>query len=322
MTKKPWLSILIPTYNGKDHLPYALNSVLDQGDNDVECIVIDDGSTDDTLSIINKYQEKIPMKVVQRGRTGNWVANTNHALSLATGEYVCFLHQDDVWLKDRLTVMRGLTRKFPEIVLFINPSYFLDNEGNIIGLWRCPLPKYPRIINSNLMITNLLVQNFIAMPAPIIKRETAMLVHGLDETLWYTADWDFWLKVAACGDALYYRKPLSGFRVHSNSQTINRSSRLREFREQLNIVYNKHLQNWSAPKNKKDKIIKIAKFSIEVNSAMAGLVHQEFRDHLKLAISFLLLGPINVFRYFQISRITERVTARLRAQLAFPHLKR
>ena len=49
------------------------------------------------------YKDRLPIKVLQRERQGNWVANTNYALSLAIGEYVCFLHQDDHWVKDRLT---------------------------------------------------------------------------------------------------------------------------------------------------------------------------------------------------------------------------
>ena len=57
--KQPWLSIIIPTYNGQKYLAATLDSVVVQGDNNIECIVIDDGSTDDTLAIAKSYQVEV-----------------------------------------------------------------------------------------------------------------------------------------------------------------------------------------------------------------------------------------------------------------------
>lgn len=99
MIQKPWLSVIIPTYNGSKYLAAALNSVVVQEESGLECVVIDDGSTDDTLAIVESYQDKLNIKLITKGRQGNWVANTNHALTEATGKYACFLHQDDLWLQ-------------------------------------------------------------------------------------------------------------------------------------------------------------------------------------------------------------------------------
>ena len=99
---EPWLSVLMPTYNGEVHLTYALNSIIAQKDPNMECIVVDDGSTDATFSILNTYQDKLSITILQHKRQGNWVASTNYALSFARGKYVCFLHQDDFWFKNRL----------------------------------------------------------------------------------------------------------------------------------------------------------------------------------------------------------------------------
>jgi glycosyltransferase involved in cell wall biosynthesis len=315
-TSKPWLSVIIPTYNGGKYLPATLDSIIAQNDLSVECIVIDDGSTDDTLLVLDHAKDKIPMQIYQFQRQGNWVANTNYALSVAQSDYMCFLHQDDIWLDNRLQVMKNLIEQFPEVAFFLHSSYYLDTNGDSLGLWRCPLPSYPNVTTSKAMIEKLLIQNFVSIPAPIFKRDIALRVDGLDERLWYSADWDFWLKIANYSDVIYYPKPLSGFRIHPESQTIVRSSYLQDFRRQLDIVYEKHLASWDVPEFKKRRINKIARFSIEVNSALAGFVHERTLAYLRLATSFILLGPLKAYLYIKVSRIIERVSARLKAQLA------
>jgi len=316
MNKEPWLSILMPIYNGEAFLTYALDSIILQRDDNIECIVIDGESTDATPAILKSYQEKLPIKILQRERSTNWVTKTNFALSCARGEYVCFLHHDDLWLKDRLKTMKQLVDQFPKAVLLLHPSYFLDNNGNNLGLWTCPLRPTPEIINPNLMIERLLTQNFISILGPIFKRKAALSSGGLDESLWYTADWDFWLKIAACGDTIYYPRPLSGFRIHSSSQTIVRSSYAEDFRDQLERVLKKYFVLWEAREQLKQRVYKVAAFSIDVNVTLASATHGQKAKFAGILFSFLLLGPSGWYRYFRDSRIWERVQARLKAQLS------
>lgn len=315
MSFKPWLSVLIPTYNGEEYLPFALNSIAAQQDNGVECIAIDDGSTDKTLSILDAYRDKLTIKVLQRERKGNWSVNTNFALSYARGKYVCFLHQDDVWLKDRLKVMKELTSQFPQAVLLLHPSIYLDHTGNYLGPWKCPLPSIPNIIEPEFMVEKLLIQNFIAIPAPIFKREIAEMVGGLDQASWYTADWDFWLKIACCGPSVYYPIPLTGFRIHPSSQTIVRSSYLNDFRSQLEGAAERHLKTWRVSQSRKKSTSKIAYFSILVNTGLAGSFHGNHQYLFMLLGNFIMLGPIGWHRYLRDSRIWERVSARLKARV-------
>ena len=197
MNRHPWLSVLIPVFNGEKYLAEALDSIIIQADENIECIVVDSDSNDATLSILKSYQNKLPLKILQLSKESNWVFKTNYALSCAQGSYVCFLHHDDIWLKNRLRVMKLLVDQFSESVLFLHPSYFIDQAGKNLGLWSSPLPAYPIRIKPSLMIELLLIQNFISIPSPIFKRDIALSVNGMDNSLWYTADWDFWLKIAA-----------------------------------------------------------------------------------------------------------------------------
>ena len=315
---QPWLSVVIPTYNGAANLPFTLDSISEQSDSSIECIAVDDGSTDTTLSILDAYKSKLPLQIIKRERQGNWVANSNFALSIARGQFACFLHQDDLWLKDRLRTMKRIINQFPSVDFFLHASQFVNMGGSYLGLWKCPLPHFPQVIKPELMLERLLIQNFISIPAPIFRLKTALTVGGMDETAWYTADWDFWLKIAARSDALYYPKPLSGFRVHPNSQTIVRSSYLQDFREQIEHVAIKHMALWNAPEHKKREIRKVVDFSMQLNSTLAGAFHGVRPNFIKLLVAFFILGPSGWHRYFRDSRIWERTSARLKARPVNP----
>ena len=123
---------------------------------------------------------------------------------------------------------------------------FIDEDGKRLGIWRCPLPAHRRPVDSRRLIQRLLVQNFIAMPAPLFRRDLALQVGGLNESLWYTADWDFWLKVATVARTAYLPEPLTAFRLHSGSQTVRGSQKLDEFRGQLESVLYDHLGAYKA----------------------------------------------------------------------------
>ncbi len=285
-----------------------------QQDDKIECIVIDDDSTDATVSIIEEYQNKLPIKLIKR-KQGNWVANTNYGLLIARGTYACFLHQDDLWQPGRLVAMQKAIARYPQASLYLHPTLFINPNGDRLGIWNCPFGKNSVVIYPNKSVEKLLVQNFIAIPAPIFKRQLALDLGGLDEALWYTADWDFWLKLAASGDTVYYPEALAAFRVHADSQTIRRSSSVEDFSQQMRSVFEQHLTTWETDVNRKLKIRQVALFSCEVNTALAAILHGEKTNLWKLGRDFVSLTPTGWYRYFRDSRIVERVSARLKARL-------
>lgn len=308
-----WLSIIMPTYNGEKYLRYALNSIENQELTGVEVIAIDDCSTDQTISILENYQHKIPLRVETR-KSGNWVSNTNYALSLAKGNYICFLHQDDMWLPQRLSILKKITSEYPEIGLFLHASVFVNAQGNVLGTWNCPLPAYPKIMPSELLIKRLLTQNFISIPGTLFKRNILDQIEKMDETLWYTADWDLWLSMASKTDAVYLPNPLSAFRIHANSQTATRSFNTDDFKKQLESVFQKHFSKIEQSKSKKN-IREIAEFSIELNTSLAKILHKEKVNYLDLIALFLKITPFGWYRFFRDSRILERVLPRLKVKL-------
>jgi glycosyltransferase involved in cell wall biosynthesis len=302
----------MPTYNGAAYLTAALESIRAQGDQQIEIIAVDDGSTDATVALLESFTDRLPLRIVQRGRIGNWVANTNHGLSLARGEYVCLLHQDDIWLPNRLAILKDLLARWLPATLLLHPACFIDSTGKRLGLWRCPLPSSNTFLNPSLVVERLLVQNFISVAAPVVRREVALRVGGLDEDLWYMGDWDFWLKLIAAGKTVYCPRALSGFRIHSLSQTVQRSAQAAEFRRQHEVVLYKHLKLWEKLHPDTLAVRRAACFSVELNMVLAAYVHGQRPDWLSLFRSLRTLGVPEWHRFLRDSRIVERVLARLR----------
>jgi GT2 family glycosyltransferase len=308
----PWLSVIVPTYNGAPYLGATLASIERQADEGVEVIAIDDGSSDATPVILDEYARRLPLRVILRPRLGNWVASTNYGLSVARGDYACFLHQDDLWLPGRLRVLRRLASSDPGAALFLHPARYIDHEGEQVGLWKCPLQSGKQ--RPGVVVERLLVQNFIAVPAPLFARQAALRAGGLDEGLWYTADWDFWLRLAAAGPTIYYPRPLAAFRIHALSQTAQGVSRADEMRRQIERVLEKHLEPWEARHPDRGEVSRVARVSAAVNHALACCAHGLRPDWLALALRFFALGPAGWWRFLRDSRIVERIAARLRAR--------
>ena len=311
---KPWLSVLMPTYNGATYIRSSLDSVVEQAHAGVECIAVDDGSSDGTVAILESYRDRLDLTVLARERVGNWVANTNFALERAQGDFTCLLHQDDMWMPGRLDRVKGAIARFPSVDLFLHPVWFIDGDGRRVGRWSCPLPKEPTALDSIEVLPRLLTQNFIGIPAPVFRTRMARDVGGLDEMLWNTADWDFWLKLAAAGPTLCLSDPLACFRVHSDAQTVRRSSDIADFRRQHELVLDRHLPGLSQAGAGRGRVRRAAELSVAVNMALASRYHGLGPDWRALAGALVQAGPAGIWHYWRNSRIAERVSARLRAR--------
>jgi len=311
----PWLSVVMPTYNGEAYVAAALESILVQGDPDIEVVAVDDGSTDGTRRILERYRARLPLKVIDQCHGGNWVASTNRGLAMSHGEFACFLHQDDIWLPGRLRRLRGLVRKAPDATLYLHPSYFINTAGRRLGLCRCPLPAARTILAPPLVVPRLLVQNFIAIPAPIFRREAARRVGPLEERLWYTADWDFWLRLARAGPTAYLPLPLSAFRVHASSQTITGSREPGAIRDQLRKALAPNLEVYCAACRADRTTQRVALFSADLNASLAGHCHGDRLSLWPFFSRFVGLGPRGWHRFLRDSCIVSRALPRVRAGL-------
>jgi glycosyltransferase involved in cell wall biosynthesis len=308
----PWLSVIMPTYNGAAYLRQALHSLKVCAHTNLELVAVDDGSTDATIDLFEQYGRHYPLRLIRQAHGGNWVASSNRGLLAASGEYACFLHQDDIWLPRRAEILRRLTATYPEMALFVHPAWFIGSRGQRVNQWRCPFSASHNPLPAKMMLEKLLIQNCFAMPAPLFRRRDAVEVGGMDERLWYTADWDFWLKLAKRGGAVYYSQPLAAFRVHHNSQTALRTSDLADMRWQLETVLNLHLPS-IRDCTQFASIESAARLSVECNLWLAASRHWPLQSLGMLLQAAIVAGPFGVARYFRDSGIIERVVARILA---------
>lgn len=305
----PWLSVVMPTFQGARWVAEALESIRAQGGDGYEVVAVDDGSTDATVDLLRSFAKSLPLRVLQPPRSGNWIAGTNLGLREARADYACILHQDDAWLPGRLQEIRAEIAHRPALV--VHPSIFVDDAGRQVGTWRCPLPAVRGAVASGTFLSRLLVQNFVAVPAATFDRALALEAGGLDEKLWFTGDWDLWLRLGARGPVRYVPRPLAAFRVHAASQTVARDTDSDERRSQLLTVLHRHLEALP-PDEGRDGVLRAALHSVEVNVALATAARGRTPALLPLLWSFARLGPRLQARYLRDSRIVERALARLR----------
>jgi len=300
----------MPVYNGERFIAAALESVRGQHDG-IELVIVDDGSSDRTLDIVRDFAKVLPIRLLTPRRIGNWVAVSNIGLREATGDWACFLHQDDLWLPGRIERLRG-EMESAEDALVLHNAIFVGPDGRELGPWTCPLPEGD--VPQERFIERLLIQNFIAIPSPVFRRNAAIGSGGLDEGLWFSADWDLWLRLGALGPVRFIAETLSAFRVHPASQTAARKVLPEEWETQLTTVLARHLQNLPVTGNLRAKVERAGMASIAVNSALLAASRGEPVSPSQVFLKLLALGPSGWHRYVRDSRIVQRVRSRLKAQ--------
>jgi glycosyltransferase involved in cell wall biosynthesis len=304
----------MPACNGEAFIAAALASVRDQQSDTnlaLEIIVVDDGSTDHTREIVRSFSETMPLRILTPGRLGNWVAATNMGLREATGDWACFLHQDDLWLPGRLKRLQRAMEN-AEGSLILHNAIYVNPQGRRVGPWTCPLPA--GLVPSTVFIERLLVQNFIAIPSPVFRRNAVIDSGGLNEALWFSADWDLWLRLGRLGPVHFIHETLSAFRIHPASQTAARKLSPNEWDHQLTTVLAEHLQTWSGSGRLRVSVEQAARASIAVNSVLAAASRGEAVKYLPVVRQLLALGPLGWRRHLRDSRILQRVGARLKVQ--------
>jgi hypothetical protein len=202
----------------------------------------------------------------------------------------------------------------PAAVMHLHSATIIDNAGRRRGVWHCPLGDSDEAVPARLFLERLLVQNFIAIPTPTIRRDAYLAVGGLDGALWYTADWDLYLKLAAEGAVHYHDRPLASYRIHGGSLTSSGSRDLADFRAQMQTVLDRHIGRLGS--EAEGDLRRVAMASIDVNVALASASAGNYAQLATAMMRLLALGPRRLRCYLRCSRIAERLYPRLRARLA------
>ena len=310
MVAAPFLSVVMPSFNGARWIAGALDSIRAQGEPGIEVIIVDGDEDTDTEQVVGLFSD-LNVRYFRRPDLMTWQAKTNFAVTQASAGHIAMLHVDDLWLPGRAAAAREWIAAAPDAVAHLAPSHLIDLDGGKIGTWRCPFRPSAQPIERDRLIERLLVQNFISCPAPVVLRSAWLELGGMDESLWYTADWDFYLKLAAAGPVVYHSEALTAFRIHGSSLTVSGSRDAADFERQMQIVLDRHSRGRAS-----DRVMTLARKSIAINTSLA-VAAAGSRAALWSALTELLsLWPKQLLDYWHWSRFGDRVIPRVRLRLA------
>ena len=313
MNRRPRLTVVLPTHHGARWLATTLDSLVAQTHKDFDCLLIDSSSTGETIAVAARFRDRLRLRIEARPDITDWQGKTNLGVALAEGSHLCMLHQDDVWEPERAAHVVGWIAADPEAILHIHPSWIIDDRGRRLGLWRLPL-RAPVTLTGNAFLERLIVQNTIAICSPVIARAAFLAAGGLDRALWYTADWDLYLKLAAMGSIVGHPEILAGYRIHPEALTSAGSRTPRALQDQMSLVLDRYVERIRP--GRRVAIEARARAAIAVNTAMAGALNGDVKHLGAAALAVLALGPFGIPAFFRDTRLVDRLMPRLRAHLA------
>lgn len=207
----PTISVVVPAYNVERTILETLRSVQKQTFSDFEIIVINDGSTDGTVELLNTVQDP-RLKVFSYSNGGLPVAR-NRGISQAKGEFITFLDADDLWTPDKLELQLAALQQNPEAAVAYSWTCNMDEKGENF------YPGHQVNFEGN-VYPKLLLGNFISSGSNIMIRQKAIASVGeFDPTLKSCEDWDFYLRLAASWQFVVVPKPQILYRQSSGAMS-------------------------------------------------------------------------------------------------------
>jgi glycosyltransferase involved in cell wall biosynthesis len=209
----PQISVIIPVYNAEKTIRETINSVLNQTLSDFELIVINDGSTDSTLEIIQSTQDH-RLKVFSYPNAGLPVSR-NRGFYHSVGEFIAFLDADDLWTADKLEAQLIALRTNPKAAVAYSWTDLIDESGQF-------LRECCHITENGDVYAKLLLTCFVASGSnPLIRRQAFVEVGGFDESIAASQDFDLYLRLAARYHYAAVPSPQVLYRISTNSMSTN-----------------------------------------------------------------------------------------------------
>ncbi len=216
----PTVSVIVPSYNYERFLKARLQSIVDQTYQDMEVIVIDDASTDDSRSVIESFSHDPRVRVVYCAvNSGSVYQRWNEAAAMARGRYLWFAGADDYCAPDLLAELLTCLEEQPTVGIAFAQSWFVDERGNRLFL----SPTWTRSLTMSgaEAIRKLVLDTTIAnASAVVVRADLYRDVGGFDTRFRLAADWRFYVDVLARSDMVYVAKPLNFCRIHSTTVSL------------------------------------------------------------------------------------------------------
>src|SRR5262245_55495613 len=206
MADLPRVSVVMPSLNQGRFIRTAIDSVLDQKYPDLELLVIDGQSTDDTLAVLRSYGDRI--RWVSEPDAGQ-VPALNKGFRMASGEVIGWLNADDLYVAGAVAAAVAYLEQDPEVDLVYGDADHIDEAGADLA----PYPTEP------FSFARLRYTCYICQPAAFFRRRVLDTVGLLDERLNCSMDYDYWIRIAQHGQVGYLSTRLAQSRLHPAAKT-------------------------------------------------------------------------------------------------------
>jgi glycosyltransferase involved in cell wall biosynthesis len=274
----PLVSVVIPVFNGERYLAEAIDSVFDQSCSKIECIVVDDGSTDSSPDIAKEFPD---VRYVRQSNAGVSAAR-NHGARLASGQFIGFLDADDVWLPAKVQRQLEVFERDPGLALVYSGLHVVDQELNFIGRIEAPQPA--RALRNTLLME----RPSMAMWTALICRGAFDDIGGFDERLSTSADADLMCRLASSGRLEVLPEPLLLYRQHPRGMHLDPQQTERDRRLIFEKFFGRSWRDRSRP------ITRRAYANLYVSLAGRHLIAANRRQFLRCAIAAFLWRPDRV----------------------------
>jgi glycosyltransferase involved in cell wall biosynthesis len=224
MPSKPLVSIVTPSFNQAQFLDQTIQSVLGQDYPNVEYLIVDGGSTDGSLEIIQRYAPRLSWWVSEpdRGQTDA----LNKGFSHARGDILAWLNSDDTYQTGAISQAVAYLEIHPEAGMVYGDANLIDAKGDIIGKFPARQTDYHR-----------LQRGYVHIPqqASFFRASLWKQVGPLDPTFYFAMDYDLWMRLARISELHYHPSLWANFRLHGSGKSVVADNRC--WPEMLRVHY-------------------------------------------------------------------------------------
>lgn len=234
-SKLPTLTVVTPAYNQAEFLRDTIESVLTQDYPNIEFVVLDDGSTDETPAILAEYGDRFRWEThTNMGQT----ATINKGWSMTSGEIITWLNSDDTFYNSScVSEAVDYLMARPDVGIVFGDSMFTEADGTELGPSRPIIDfTYEKMVRT--------CENFISQPSAFIRRAVIEKVGHLDPKYYYFMDWDLWIRAGIYFKIEHVDAIWSTYRLHAESKTVAQSKKAAP---ELEYLYEKYFSRDDVP---------------------------------------------------------------------------
>lgn len=296
MTDRPAVSVVIPTYNYARFIERAIVSVLAQTHRPAEVIVVDDGSTDETAGVVERYEPRV--RYLRQENSGVSAAR-NAGVNASTGELVAFLDADDEWVPNKLELQVEALTGRPEAGLVACGVEEIDVDGRPLGQ---RLDGYGGWVAEDLLLMKQVLPMIGA--TAVIPRRVLETVGAFDTRLSTSADWELGVRIARRFEIIFLPQPLVRYRIHQGGMHLN----VGKMEHDVLVTYDKVFADGNGQFAGIRRHALSNAFMMFAGSYFAA---REYRDAARCAAQSIRLRPAGSLYAFQYPlRVLRRATGR------------